>query len=238
MPVFAKNKVETEKRPAGLVLPWEDDVCAEETRVPSAENARRSINRAKVRAFDFIMANPDLDAFATLTIDGEKLCRNSWEEIYPKLRIWLSNRVTRRGLKYLLCPEYHKDGENIHFHMIANAQALQYRAALTPSGRPMYRAGKNVYNLTDWEWGFSTMQIVPPTDSRDAVAKYIFKYMGKNAGAKIAGRHFLHGGALREPYCEYADDISELPGVLDAEGKYRTAFSPCAGLDYEKIYFL
>lgn len=203
----------------------------------AADNLRRSVNRAKVRAFDFIMCNPDLDAFATLTIDQAKLDRTSWEKIYPKLRVWLSNRVTRNCLKYIICPEHHKDGEGIHFHMIANHSALRYAPAITPGGRIRYRKGKPIYNLSDWEYGFSTLQLVGRDDPRDAVAKYIFKYMGKNAGAMIGGRHFLHGGELRQPFYRYADALSDLPFVDATAATFKTEFSPSAGLDYSKLYF-
>lgn len=236
-PIF--NRASVEKSDEGgidlaEIFP-EDDLY--DKRDNSGDNLRRSVNRAKVRAFDLIMCNPDLDAFATLTIDQAKLDRTSWGAIYPKLRIWLSNRVSRGGLKYIICPEHHKDGEGIHFHMIANQAALRYAPAITPAGRVRYRGGKPIYNLTDWDYGFSTMQIVGRDDPRDAVAKYIFKYMGKNAGAMIGGRHFLHGGELRTPYYQYADELSDLPFVDAAAVTFTTAFSPAAGLDYAKYYF-
>ncbi len=233
-PNFGKH-AEAEKKEGIL---WEDpEEITEPIEWSTEDNFRRSVNRAKVRAFDIVMSNPELNAFATMTIDPERCDRCSWDAIYPHLRTWLSNRVSRRGLKYILCPEYHQDGEAIHFHMICNADALQYAPARTPKGYTVYRKGKPVYNLSDWALGFSTMQLVPMDDPHEAVAKYIFKYMGKNAGAMIGGRHFLHGGNLRAPHYEYADELSALPGVDAAEVAFTTDFSPAGGMEYKKLYF-
>ena len=237
-PIFNRSVVEKSEDDVSDRISWDpEDGDVYDNRDTAADNLRRSVNRAKVRAFDFIMCNPDLTAFATMTIDQEKLDRTSWEKIYPKLRVWLSNRVTRNGLKYLICPEYHKDGEGIHFHMLANQSALDFAPAVTPAGRIRMRGGKPIYNLQDWKYGFSTLQLVGREDPRDAVAKYIFKYMGKNAGAMIGGRHFLHGGELREPFYAYADELSELPFVDASKHTFATNFSPCAGVEYSKLYF-
>jgi hypothetical protein len=236
-PVFNRQIVEKFGDSQNSEFLFEFNENESDKRDTAADNLRRSVNRAKVRAFDFIMCNPDLDAFATLTIDKERLDRTSWEKIYPKLRTWLSNRVTRNGLKYIICPEHHLDGEGIHFHMIANQSALEYLPALTPAGKIRYRKGKPIYNLSDWKYGFSTMQLVGRDDPRDAVAKYIFKYMGKNAGAMIGGRHFLHGGDLKEPIYQYADVLSDLPMVDASDVTFMTNFTPCEGLEYSKLYF-
>ena len=202
---------------------------------PNPDNVRRSVNRSKVRCFDYIMCNPDLDTFATLTCDAERVDRTDYAAIYKYTRAWLSNRVQRRGLKYILCPEYHHDGEAIHYHMIGNRQAIELAAALTPSGRIRTRKGKPIYNVGDWELGFSTAQVIASGDSRDAVAKYIFKYMGKQAGARIGGRYFLHGGALTSPVEELCD--VEPAAIRALEPSFVSEFER-EGLLYTKKYFL
>lgn len=236
-PIFGRLSNDVGEDEEGGGVKWDPD--ADENEVSDkSDNIRRAVNRAKVRAFDFIMCNPDLDAFATLTVDPERCDRTDWAAIYKPLREWLTNRVTRKGLKYILCPEYHKDGEAIHAHMLCNSSALAYEAARTPGGRLCYRKGKPVYNLTDWRLGFSTMQTIPAGDSREAVAKYVFKYMGKQAGEMIGGRYFLHGGDLRAPHYEYADELAALPGVDAGQATFRTNFHPTSGMEYSKLYYL
>lgn len=195
----------------------------------------RALGRAKVKAFDFIMCNEDLNAFVTLTFDKNCVDRTNYDDIYDILKNWLSNRVQRRDLKYIIAPEYHHDGEAIHLHAICNEAALRYDRAHSPNGYPLRRKGKPIYNLSDWSYGFSTMQLIEKDDPREAVAKYIFKYMGKQAGALIGGRYFLHGGNLEKPYYEYTDDISY---ITDEIPKYSVNMQVTENLIYWKNTYL
>ena len=237
-PIFKRKSVfdDLRKEETKPGAKWDPDGIPAEAGEGNEDNARRAVNRAKVRAFDFIMCNPDLDAFATLTLDGERIERTSYDAVYHRLRGWLSNRVQRQGLKYIMCPEYHKDGQSIHFHMLANAGALNLIEARTPGGYLMRRKGKPVYNLSDWDLGFSTAQLIPPTDGREAVAKYIFKYMGKQTGARIGGRYFLHGGDLASPVEELCDVIP--PALQALPEAFRSEFSLGEGFEYQKRYYL
>ena len=185
------------------------------------ENLLRAARRARRNAFDLIMCNPDLDAFATLTYSPDVVAeKGEYSECYPFLKNWLSNGVQRRGLKYLCVPELTKAGD-VHFHAICNADALRLEAAINPhNGRPIKHHGDQVFNLVDWKAGFSTSQIIRQRadgeDARLAVSKYIFKYMGKNLGAKIGGRHVLTGGKLVRPIFAYGDGAEEfLDGSCD-----------------------
>lgn len=169
--------------------------------------AARAIRRAKTQAFDYIVCNPDIDCFVTLTYSPEMSDRTSYDDVYGKLKTWLSNRVTRKGLKYVCVPEYHHDGEAIHFHLLVNRRAL----TLVDSGHKDH--GKKVYNVADWNWGFSTAKLITCSEvDRVKVSKYIFKYMGKQSGQKIGGRYFLHGGIFTKPVYLYGDDAAEFIG--------------------------
>lgn len=210
---------------------------------PSEEDRRqnllRSSRRAKVSAFDLIECNPDLDTFATMTISPQAANRESWEDCYGLMRVWLSNRVQRRGLKYVCVPEYHKDGKSIHFHALFNSEALRMERARNPSGRLIYQKKRPVFNLTDVDFGFTTAIPVTGENSRDKVSKYIFKYMGKQYDKgciKIGGRYFLHGGNLLKPYYVYSDDLEELlPGTPEL---YKKSVDITNNLTYEERYFI
>ena len=177
-----------------------------------ASNIERATRRAKIAAFDLILCNPDLDTFLTLTYNPESVDdRASYADTYKLLKSWLSNRVQRHGLKYVLVPERHKAG-GIHWHAIVNAAGLD---GMTPArspytGRLIKHDGRQIYNLPSWARnGFSTAERVENAEGdRDAVAKYIFKYMSKQ-GAKVGGRYFLHGGDLLHPVYAYSDDERE-----------------------------
>lgn len=185
----------------------------------AAANFMRSQRRAKIAAFDLIMCNHDLDTFATFTYDPQQIGdRTSYEECYEVLRVWLSNRVQRKGLKYVICPERHKKG-GIHFHMIANSEALALdRARYANSGRLMYHNGNPLFNISDWRCGFTTAEkIRAGAGDRVAVSKYIFKYMGKQSAQRIGGRFFLHGGEMSLPIYDYADTPSALADLATAK---------------------
>ncbi len=181
--------------------------------------SRQCFNRARKRAYDFIRCNPQLNTFLTLTFNGEMVDRSSYSEIVKKLNTWLDNRVRRQNLSYILCPEYHKDGENIHFHGLSNFEALR----LENSGHK--RKGKAVYNITDFPYGFTTAIKVTGDQREKYCAGYIFKYMGKQGLQKVGGRYFLSGGDLSRPRYEYLNldydalDLKQFNTLSGAVGK-------------------
>lgn len=179
-----------------------------------AANALRAARRARRLAFDLIMCNPALDTFVTLTYDPDKVeDRAEHTDVYRYLKIWLSNGVQRRDMQYICVPERHVKG-GIHWHALCNHEAVPLvRARNAHSGRAMSRHGDPLYNVENWTKGFSTAQLIRQRhdgeDARVAVAKYMFKYMTKNLGAKVGGRYILHGGDLARPVEVYGEGVEE-----------------------------
>lgn len=172
------------------------------------ESRARSMRRAKARVRRLALAN-DFTYFVTLTLDQTKIDRYDPAAIVKKLNQWCSNQVKRRGLKYVLVPERHKDGA-LHFHGFFNG-ALE---AVDSGHRD--RAGHTVYNLPAWSLGFSTAIMV--YGSYPSAVSYVCKYIGKQ-GEKPAGRWYYSGGDLREPETLYAElDPREI------EQEYENAF--------------
>lgn len=210
-----------------------DELCE-----PNLADVERATRRAKINAFDIILCNPCLDTFATFTYKpDDELDKSSYEECYKKLGVWLSNRVQRRGLMYVIVPERHKSGD-IHFHGIMNSSALSLERAVSPKGRALSRNGKPIFNLQDWKAGFSTAQIIGGASSdREAVAKYVFKYMGKQTGQKIGGRYCLIGGQnIVRPYYAYGDSVEEFVG--DEVAKYDREVKVGEHLEYREYSFI
>lgn len=169
------------------------------------EGRKRAARRAKKRLFELAMCN-ELDTFITLTLDGKQIDRYDIRAVTKKLNVWLDNRVRRKGLKYLLVAEAHKDGA-IHFHGLVNGEALK----LEDSGH-RDKKGRKVFNVTDWKWGCVTTA-VRVDKSYKRVCHYVSKYITKQQGEKgpLGGRYFYHGGALEEPKVEYYQ-VGEFPG--------------------------
>ena len=239
-PVFNPTRA---KKAAEIIIPEDllaygvdidEDCVIGEGEISEAERAKyrdRAVRRAKTAAFDIICCNPDLNAFVTLTFAPEYVDRTDYNECYVKLKVWLSNRVSRKGLKYVCVPEHHKDGEAIHFHMICNDNALSY----VYTG--MQRRGNKIFNLTDWKWGFSTMMLIGESDDdRTKVSKYIYKYMGKQLGQKIGGRHYLHGGRLEYPIYVYGESLEELAG--DEKPVYTRSVDITSNTSYREVSFV
>ena len=228
---------------------WEPEVAPPKraTRAKDAEHSdsecgaasERATRRAKITAFDYIMCNPDLNTFATFTYSPQAVeNKTSYEECYSKLSVWLSNRVQRSDLKYVMVPEHTKAGD-IHFHAIMNDTALRLeRAYSAKSGRPLSHHGKPLYNITDWKYGFTSAELIPDSDGdRRAVAKYIFKYMGKQMGQKIGGRYVLCGGDLQRPIYRYGE--TERDFLPDTDAIYtRSVEIDSAGLTYDEWSFI
>lgn len=162
---------------------------------PSTEDIERSMRRARAKVRRLALANDDFKWFVTLTLDKEKVDRYDPAEVVRKLNQWASNQVKRKGLKYILVPERHKDGA-IHFHGFFN-DALE----AVPSGH-YDKNGHEIYNLPGWTLGF-TAAIGLYGDYAGAVA-YVCKYIGKQ-GDKPAGRWYYSGGDLKEPKTDYVD---------------------------------
>lgn len=178
----------------------------EKTETADRSGSVQSWNRAQKRAYDYIRCNPDLDMFVTLTFDPEAVDRQSWDQIVHRINDWLDNRVRRRGLIYVLCPEYHHDGHSIHFHGLMNESGLKLANAVNPrTGGKLYRNGKTVYNIADFPFGFTTAIRVTGAEASKACAGYIFKYMRKQGGQRIGGRYFLAGGDLVKPIYIYGN---------------------------------
>ena len=218
-PIFNPNGVEEPRKgkkstpTAQKIDPWEDsDAQGDDDRVK-----RVAVNRARKKVFDYCANNPECNLFCTLTLDPKKIARTEWGEIIPKLSTWLDNRVRRNDLRYVLVPEYHKDGEAIHFHGIMNENALKVEeSGLTDE------SGKPILNIVSWKYGFTTAKRIGESEAdRVNATRYIAKYMTKDA-ERVGGRYFLHGGALKEPIYRYDNTDFEKAQGFD--------FAPCAGV--------
>lgn len=157
-----------------------------------AENEKRALRRAKTCVTDYVKTNVDLSNFVTYTLDSEKINRYNEKEIYKKMRNWLSDRVKRKGLKYVLVPEMHKDGA-WHFHGFTNL-------------------------ALDWSYGFYLNKEIKSLKQRDNGIKYITSYVKKDM-VKFNGRRYLHSRNLEKPEKVYDNvDFDSFDGkILELE---------------------
>lgn len=160
----------------------------------SEESTVRSIRRARARIRELCLANR-FDMFCTLTLDAERIDRYDMSVIVRKMGQWADNQVRRRGLKYCLVPELHKDGA-VHFHgflkwpggggfidsgtiRLPGKKNKKPRRPRTAAQREAWLAagGQIVYNIPAWPYGFSTA--IALYGDYDAAVGYVAKYIGK-----------------------------------------------------------
>ncbi len=162
------------------------------------EERTDNIKHAVDRIYDIAFQN-EWDYFLTITIDPEQFDSKDVKEVYKRLRSWLTHQVSRKGLKYLLIPEQHKNG-GIHAHALINdCFKLEHSGRYLYSGKA-YKADtlqkkgidinllKPVYNVPEWKYGFSTA--IPVDGNPARLACYITKYITKDC-KKIFGKYYL-----------------------------------------------
>ena len=197
-----------------------------------------STKRAKDKCFDIARLN-NFTWFLTITFDGSEYDFKNPDFVKKKVRHWLENQVKRKGLKYLLIPEYHEKG-GIHCHALINdCFEMTDSGTVLVEGYPKpikleTAKARNaiikhtVYNVPAWKYGFSTaIQITDCTNFAYYVTKYITK--GNN---KIFGKYYWSGGdILRKPQIVYSNtdfnSVSKTPVTLpytDYQYKYQCNF--------------
>lgn len=208
----------------GKAMETSEHIKGEEER--RAENQARAMRRARSRVRDLALTN-DFEFFVTLTLDKDKVNRYDIREVTRKMSQWCDNQVRRKGLKYILVPELHKDGA-IHFHGFFNGalEAVDSGTMTRNGSRPkkprsarqraqMEQEGYTpVYNLPAWTLGFTTA--IRLYGERTAAVGYVCKYISKAAQTtgRIGGRWYYSGGDLEMPSVQFlnldAEQIEEL----------------------------
>lgn len=166
-----------------------------------------SIKRAKDMIFDIAYLNESVwKYFITFTLDGKKIDRYDVKAVKKYMLKWLNNQVSRKGLKYIIVPEYHKDGA-IHFHGLINDCDFTF----IDSGR-VDKSGRRIYNVKDWRLGFTTA--IELDDKKVNLCKYMVKYVTKDV-QRIFGNFYLSGGHINRvvpfEYIELDYDTLNVP---------------------------
>jgi hypothetical protein len=127
----------------------------------------RSIRRTKTTISDLVLCN-DFDLFCTFTFAEE---REDVQKSKQKMSRWLHSQQKKWGkFRYLIVPEFHKDGKAIHFHALLGG----YKGRLRTSG--IWKKGREIWNLPGYHGGFSTAVKI---DDVAAVSSYVRKYITK-----------------------------------------------------------
>lgn len=170
-----------------------------------AMNVSRARARAAVR--DIALCNR-FTHFFTWTLDAALIDRYDVNEVRRRVTSMLKNLGYRKGFRYVLVPEFHKDGA-IHFHGLCILGGTQIEPAHNPhTGLPLItRRGQLIYNMPDWTLGFS--MCIPIDENYERTCNYVVKYLSKSS-QKIFGKWYLASRDLvKRP------DIALVDGGMD-----------------------
>lgn len=255
---YSRYEAELEAVPVGMAEKLRKMAEKELLIVADTSVRSDSLKRAKDKVFEIASANK-WEYMVTLTLDDSKINRYDKNEVFSVISKWLDNKVQRVGLKYLLVPEYHKDGA-IHFHGLFN-DALRF----VPSGNYKIKGKKKpvkestlkkygykitdenvqeVFNISDFRFGFSTA--LKLDGNITAVSLYMTKYITKDL-QKIFGSFYMAGGKISRslPYELHNIDFNDLekfPGCKTIDlpenyGKVRYIYTTLDDLKKGAVFY-
>ncbi len=128
-----------------------------------------SLRRTKTRLSDIVVSN-NFDLFCTFTFADD---RQNVNRLKKQMSKWLNHQQERTGkFAYLIVPEFHKDGQSIHFHALFK----DYGGALVDTGHKTKR-GQPSLVIKSYKLGYSTAVEI---DDIEKVGSYVKKYITKD----------------------------------------------------------
>lgn len=185
--------------------------------------------------------------FVTLTFNPEKVNSSDYETAKNTLLKWCRKMRDRyKQFDYLIIPELHKSGA-VHFHgLLGNVPACFVEAVNPKTGEPVIRHSRQVYNLADWEYGFSDCeQIESPERAASYITKYVTAALLTDKQMYNKKRYFNSQGLARPAVSFDMSDNTELDnftpnfGVIETDsdgrniigiGLYNLAADPETGM--------
>lgn len=164
--------IEKEKRKIRILEDLEEDLKNE-------HSIKTSVNRSKNNLYKIARSNK-WDWFITITFDRDEVNAADYLEVVKEITTWLNNQRKRGSpdLKYLIVPEFHKDGINYHLHgLVANCEGFD----LEYSGHND-KFGNEIYNIKKWVKGHTTATRIKDNGK---VTNYIGKYITKDMMNKL-----------------------------------------------------
>lgn len=221
-PLHHKKNLNYDDREVPIRLPWLD-----------ADARLDNLKRAKEKIFDIAFIN-DFDYFVTLTFDDNIIDAKNEDEVHRVMRNWFNNMAKRYNFKYLAVPEYHKS-KRIHFHLLCSGDLnlIDSGTVLIPERDLPVKLStakkiskdeskyKTVYNVKNWNFGFSTAIKFEKCDDKGngttAIAKYLTKYITKDL-TRVLKHYYYAGGKIdREVETEYRNIPYESINVQEFE---------------------
>lgn len=153
-------------------------ILENELRLRNIQNVSRSAHRSRQNLYDICRCN-EFEYFVTWTFDQEKIDRlndNKVKRKFTQFQNYLRKKFPQ--MYYVAVPEYHKKG-GLHFHLLIGGVTLDELKAVPAKnkrGKLIFKNGKQIYNVSRWKLGFSTLSVI---GNGEATKHYICKYISK-----------------------------------------------------------
>lgn len=166
------------------------------------EKTKKYLKTVKTNIIDLAFNYSSWQYFITLTFDFRKVGEYSHEKAIDMLKKWINNQKHQNpDMTYLLVPEFHKSGR-LHFHgLIANVPKWVFIEARTPKGKLIKENGLQIYNLKNYNLGFTTISLI---QSQEKVSNYISKYATKELITLKNKKRYWYSRNLEKPILEYS----------------------------------
>ncbi len=159
----------------------------------------QSLGRTMTAIHDYVLCN-DFDLFCTFTFKDD---RQNVERCKKRMSIWFKNQTARKGkFKYLVIPEFHKDGKSLHFHALLKDYPGELSHAINPkTNLPITSNGSPVYNIPSYTLGYNTAKVIrKEPESISKVAGYLKKYITKDMPRFPGKRRYWCSKDLAKPH--------------------------------------
>lgn len=157
------------------------------------QSLRNSSKRSQDTMYGYVLSN-EWDYWVTLTLSPEVV--NRFDDKSVKA-FWsrFEERCKKRNpdCKILAIPEKHKNLA-LHFHALMADIKLTLIPAINPHTGKEIRTkfGDLVFNIKDWDFGFSTCVVMPRENNLLKVANYLVKYITKSGNIDYNAKRFYH----------------------------------------------
>lgn len=179
--------------------------------------------RRKIKGYAF--ANMEsFKWFVTFTLDPKKTDRMDYEDSKSKLLKWCRLMRDRYGkFDYIIVPELHKSGA-VHFHALLGDIPAQFIKAVHPSSNlPLLRNDRQIYNLQDWEYGFSDCELISePLKVSSYITKYVTKSLINDKTMYQKKRYFVNKGLAKPEVSFEMADNKDLDKLIPNYGIVKT----------------
>ena len=146
------------------------------------EKMKQNISRARSKVIEYGLCN-EWEHFITLTLDGKKQDRGNLRTYHRALGYFIKNLNRRRTkkIRFLLIPELHADKKNWHMHGLIHG--------LDGADLDVNANGFLYWKAYGERFGYNSLSKIR---NKEAVSKYILKYIGKGFNDRRVGEHLYY----------------------------------------------